>query len=441
MRPSQTAEVVFTVQFNGPGAHAVSAHREGDRLAADDVRPRVVFVPAPIRILVVNGASAADIAEDETGYLMAVLEPPEDSHLPGMGGLSPFDPREITPDVLADPDLDLGGFDLIVLANVANLPDHVVQRLEERVAAGASLIVTLGDRIGSTIEQSFYAKKLFRPDGSGLLPAEVTRRFAVTDRRDTYYRVADFDDEHPALSFFADDLYRPLFTAVPVYEFVAARPLDSARVLARLDDQASSPLFIERGYDQGRVFLWTTTIDNAWTRLPESPNTLVPFVHELMRYAGKRRAPARNVVPGSAVAVEVAAFPRSPELVRPDGSRRPLDGEALESADGRWRLPEIPAIDTERAGLYQVEIEGATSEPFAVRLKPEEGDLSRTTAAELKSLHAGLVPLERGATERAQDDDHPRRGEIWRWLALGALTALVCESLWGAWLGLKRRLA
>jgi hypothetical protein len=33
------------------------------------------------------------------------------------------------------------------------------------------------------------------------------------------------------------------------------------------------------------------------------------------------------------------------------------------------------------------------------------------------------------------------RGELWRWLALAALLAVVGESLWGAWLGHKRRLA
>ncbi|TDJ67970.1 MAG: hypothetical protein E2O39_13865 [Planctomycetota bacterium] len=431
-----TQEAVFTLQLDSPGAHALTARLEGDRLAADDQRAHVVFVPAPIRILVVNGASDPDIEDDETGYLMAVLEPPDDSHLPGLGGLSPFDPREITPSVLADPELDLTDYEVIVIANVSNVSDAVILRLEERVDAGATLIVTAGDHFGRTI-----AGKLFRADGTGLLPAEVTRPTPVAAAGDDYYRVASFEEDHPILSFFSEDLFRPLLTEVPIYRFMQTRPLPIARVIARLDDEAQSPLLIERTYGGGRVIFWTTTIDRAWTRLPESPNTLIPFVHELIRYAGRRRVPSRNVGPGTPVTIEVDdVFPRSPVLVSADGEQRPIDGAADEFRKNRWRLPTIPGRDTERAGLYRVELEGALPEPFAVQLDPGEGDLARLAPAAAAALHPAFVPLARGETERGGDDDQPRRGEIWRWLALGALLALTGESLWAGWLGHKRRI-
>ena len=137
-------EVVFSVQFAQTGPHALVASLDGDRLAVDDTRSHVVDVPAPIRALIVNGARATRIEEDETGLLMAVLEPPDDGNLPGAGGLSPFDPREITPELLGSPDVDLFAYDVILLANVASptFTDDVATRLEEAVAAGASLIVT-----------------------------------------------------------------------------------------------------------------------------------------------------------------------------------------------------------------------------------------------------------------------------------------------------------
>ncbi len=440
-------EAVFSVQFNETGSHSLEASLDGDRLAVDDTRSHVLSVPPPIRVAVVNGARATRIEEDETGLLMAVLEPPDDDNLPGVGGLSPFDPREITPALLGSPDIDLFAYDVIVLANVASptFTDDVSTRLEEAGAAGAAVIITAGDRFAALGELSAYNKKLFRADGSGLLPAELLRHDSVASRRDAYWRVADFDGEHPALAFFADDAYRSYLTEIPVYEFLAAEPLPEARVLARLDDEAGSPLLIERPYVDGRVFLWTTTIDIAWTWIPRAGATLVPLVHELVRYAGRRGSVERNLAPGASIRVEVAAFPRNPEVVRPDGSRRPVDGEPIELGSGaksRWRVPEIGGQDTRVAGLYRLELEGGRAESFAVQIDPDEGALERATPSEINALHPALIALEAGQKGADRDDAaNPRSGEIWRWLALAALIGLVLESLWGAWIGYRRRIA
>jgi hypothetical protein len=432
-------EAIFSLDVSDPGAHTLVASLEGDRLAIDDERSHVIVVPAPIRVLVVNGSRKTAIEDDETGFLMAILDPPDDSTLPGAGGLSPFDPREISPEILTDPDLDLADYEVLVLANVTSISEAAVLKLEERVAAGASLLVTVGDRVLESLET--YNNLLFQADGSGLLPAVFTRHIAVASRRDGYYRVQEFDQLHPALSFFADVRWKGLFTEAPVYQFLGTRPLDSALVVARLDDEARSPLLIERAYDRGRVFLWTSSIDKDWTFIPESPRTFVPLVHELVRYAGQRHSLNRNLAPGQAIALEAPVFPRTPELVRPDGSRRAVDGEATELGGGRWSLPLIPGDSTTSAGLYRVELEGAAPEAFAVQMASGEGDLQRMSVPELASIHPGLVFVERDASGGVEDSDNPRRGELWRLLALCTLFALVAESLWGAWLGYKRRVA
>lgn len=435
------AQVVFPLQFGSPGTHTLDVRLEGDALEIDNERPAVLEVPDPVRVLVVNGARMSDIEDDETGFVMAVLEPPGDDELPG--GSAPFDAREIGPEFLLDPDVDLASYPVVLMANVtgAFFGEAAVSALEEHVAAGATLILTLGDRVSGDGRLGFdYTEKLFRPDGTGLLPAELTRHVAVRSRTDAYYRVKEFDATHPVLEFFGDERWRMLLTEVPFYEFVASRPLEGSRVIARFDDEGASPLLVERPYDEGRVLLWTTTIDRQWTRFPESPRTLVPFVHELMRYAGRRRTQDRNLEPGEALSLEVAAFPRSPELVRPDQTRRPIEGEAVEVGRGRWRLPLLRSDDTRRTGLYRVEIEGSEDQAFAVQAPPLEGDLERLGAGELEGLHAALRyvdPKARGASGAA--DEVPDRGELWRRLALLALLALVGESLWGAWIGFRRR--
>ena len=85
------------------------------------------------------------------------------------------------------------------------LPARLVERIESRVAAGASLILTLGDRLADSSAIEGFNARLWRSDQTGLLPAKLFRKVEVKSRRDAYYRCSWFDEVHPALSFFADE--------------------------------------------------------------------------------------------------------------------------------------------------------------------------------------------------------------------------------------------
>lgn len=445
-RPSRTIEVpargraqaLFTVQLKTSGDHVLAARLDSDRLEVDDRRARVVRVPPPVRVLLVDGDPSFEVDRDETGYLALVLEPPGDGGSGPLGGRpAPFAVRSVLPGELRSGDLDLAEFDVIVLANVATLEAETATALEKRVAAGAALWITAGDGLAANAD--LWNRRLFRPDGSGLLPAELGGQRSVADPRRDWWRVAEFQVDHPSLAFFADERWRPLLTEVPIHSFLSARPLPDARVLARLDDDAASPLFVERAFDRGRVFLWLTSIDADWARVAESPRTLVPFVHELVRYAGTPPAPERNVDVGQPFAAELASFPRVRAVLRPDGTRRPLEGEPEALAPGLWRLP--PVLETDRAGLYEIELEGEVRLPFAVRFDAAESDLARLTPGELGELHPVLVAAgARPDRAAARDDGERAQGELWRLLAGLCLAALVAESLWAAWMGRRRAL-
>ena len=278
-------------------------------------------------------------------------------------------------------------------------------------------------------------------NGDCLLPAELGRKLEVPLRNEAHWRVASFDAEHPALSFFADERFKLLLTEAPVYAVLGTQPLAQARVLARLDDPGKSALLLERPYLRGRVILWTSTIDNAWTRIPDSPATLVPLVHELLRYGARAEAPRRNLAPGEPLQVEVTgAFPSKLVLVTPEGARHALDGDVVQTVGGPWKLPGIPGKDTERIGAYRIESEGASAIPFAVQLDAREGDLERLPSEEAQQLSAVFL-LPHGAAATIHDPSHSDRGELWRQIALACLACLCLESLWAAYLGRKRRVA
>lgn len=429
------AQALFQVAFRKAGDHVVGARLEGDRLPIDDARDEVVPVPPPIAVLLVDGSPGATLEEDAVGLLRSVLEPAAgDGADPEQ--FAPFDVRVVQADFLASPEFRTTRHDVVWIADVESLPAAAIDPLEKVVAQGAGLVIS----VGPAVNAASWNARAFAVDGTRLLPAELGEHVAVASRRESYHRVQTFDAQHPALAFFADERWKPLLTEVPVYEFLESRPLAQAQVLASFDDAHHSPALVERAYDRGRVLLLTTTISTRWTRLPESPRTLVPFVHELVRHAAGHETAPRNVAPGTPLSAEVDAFPRGLELVRPDGSRRALDGEAQDVGEGRrWRLPAVPGKDTERVGLYRVTAEGGPNVPFAVQFDALEGDLDRLTAAEIARWHAALVPID--ASARSGGDAgavRPERGELWRGLAIACLACLVFETLWAAFLGRRR---
>src|SRR6185503_15669957 len=127
------------------------------------------------------------IEEDETGFLRAVIEPARDDL--SLSSAAPFEPREIPPDELLAGDVDLSAFDVIWLANVESLPAAAVDKLEAAVATGKALIVSLGDRVDAQAANA----RLFRADGTGLLPASIEEHVAVRSRAESYFRVKSFD--------------------------------------------------------------------------------------------------------------------------------------------------------------------------------------------------------------------------------------------------------
>jgi hypothetical protein len=429
-----SAEAVFTAEIADSGHHALTASLEGDRLGVDDERSVVLYLPEPLVVLVVNGAPADRLEDDEVGFLLAVLEPPDDS----LGGqtVSPFSVRTIRPADLDSADSPIEEADVLILANVPAVTSAAAERIEQRVAAGAGLFITAGDRMG---DLAGWSENLRREDGTGLLPAELQRRVAAA-RRTTYYRVSSFDDAYPGLYYFTDEKRRPLLTEVPFYEFIASNPLEGARVLARFDDAAGSPLLVERPYGDGRVLLWTSSIDPAWNRVPDSGKTFVPLVLELLQNLRTRDEGERTVNVGDDVTVIVGDFPRDAALVRPSGGQQPIEGDAIERADQRWTLPRLSGALFDEAGVYEVRAQGVRAQPIAVQLDPRESDLARATPAEVEAIHPALVVVEATADGERNEAaaNQPRRGEIWRWLAMAALAFLVFESLLGAYIGRRR---
>ncbi len=426
-------ELSFQLSFAQAGEQLVEARLDGDALAIDDARAHVLLVPGPTRVLLVTGARDAQLERDPLGMLEAVLRPlQEDGTRDAAMSITPFATSVRSLVELNAQEIELADYDAIWIANAENLAPRTIERLEERVAAGAGLVLSLGERV----DIAGWNARLWRADGSGLLPARLRRVLAVPDRRAGYFRVARFDASHPALAFFDDELWRPLLTEVPIYSFVASELAPAARALAELDDEAASPLLVQRAYDRGQVLLWTSTIDPSWSRVADSPRTLVPLVHELVRAAGSARTRPRNVALGSALEADFESFPRELRALAPDGSERALALEPRALGPALWQLP--PFLGADRVGLWRIAAAGNATRAFAVQFDPEEGDLARLAPAELRALHPALRAHEARERDTALASVESG-GEWWRALAFAALACVLLDGLWAAWLGRRRR--
>ncbi|QDU84633.1 hypothetical protein Pla163_17440 [Planctomycetes bacterium Pla163] len=428
-----TASTTFTVRWQASGARRLTASIAADGLAVDDERSRVVEVAPPVRVLLVNGAPSDDSIEfDEVGLLAAVLAPPAEAGF-ALEGTAPFEPRIVLPAELEAGSVELASADVIWLANVSQVSTRTIDRLTDWVRAGGALVFSMGDAIAPAT----FGERLFSDDGTGLLPARLLGARAVSDRRREYYRVQSFDAAHPALRFFADERFRRLLVEVPIFEYVACVPLPNARVLIDLDD-GGAPLLVERDFGRGRTYLFTTSIDPAWTRLPQSPKTLVPLAHEWLRFAARRPLPPVNVEIGDTLVVETDGFPRQPVAILPDGRRREIDAEPVDIEGERWSLVVESAADV--PGIWSAEVAGEIVAHFAVGFDASEGDLVRYSGGELESVHPALIAGRSVGEDRAEAGaSQGASGELWRPLIALVLAFLVIESLYSAFIGSRRR--
>ena len=407
--------------------HSIEVVLESDSLSIDDRRAIVVFAPTTIGVLVINGDPRPTLADDEVAFLLAGMTPNLDG--PGTAA-APFDVTSLTADAfaiaMANDSLNLADFPVIWLANVENPSPDWVTKVEDHVASGATLVMSLGDRV--TAER--YNERL----GGGLLPVTLLERQAVASRRESFWTPRIEVPDHPALAFFADERFEVFFNEVPFFEFFGSTPREGSRVLSTLDDQGpgrpGSPLFVERSYGDGRSVLWTSTIDSAWNLFAESPASLIPLTHEIVFGAARPIGPSRNLAVGETLSADFDFFPESPTMIRPDGSSTGITSEAVAmDAGGReaWHLegaakPNLPGVWSLRTG-------SGTSDAYAVALAPGESNLERISAAELEGLHPALL-VAKMADEDASPSSQGRGGELWRGILMLVLACLVGEALW-----------
>jgi hypothetical protein len=401
----------------GPATLQVSL--PGDALGVDDARLAVVAVPRGARALVVDGDPSPTRLEDEAFFVEAALASPA----------SPVRPTLVDADALGRVRLD--DFDVVLLLNVATLGGSAAA-LRAFVERGGGLFVAAGD----LVDPDVYAREL-----GGLLPplhvvktveaagggAEAGGRRDARTPQDPRSRAARFDHvdfSHPALQVFTGEAREGLLGA-RTWRYLLVKPdrTRQDRVLAAYDDGA--PALVESRAGRGRVVLFTSTADRAWSDWAIRTSFL-PAVQRLAAWlagALDDRRPVPSLV-GAPRAVAEKEGRRVVAAVAPDGGERAR--EALARRGEGSPLVIVP----DRPGLWQVKVEdggGPRLDPalaFAAVADARESDTRRVGEAELLAWFGGADHASVAGERRPE-----RATPLWSVLLAAALVAFFLEGV------------
>ncbi len=414
--PGQTLSVPLYAALTHEGPARITARIGADELAVDNTRYAVAQVRRSVRVLLVDGETADKPFGSATDFLTAAISPRHAQR------------SDASVEITARSWLGLTGvhlseYDLIVLANVPDVPEEKVEALSEFVRRGGGLIVFVGDNVNADA----LNKRLAR-NGTALLPAELGMV-----NSDTSINAAGLplDPALPDEALVAPLASLPvdLLTECRFVKWMKVHPLPQSRVLLKLA-ASGDPILVESQCGRGKVLLFTSTADRKWNNMAINPlfPVLLQQATTFLTRVPAERALAVNeplVLPLPADMAGATA-----KVIDPAGQTHNVvaslhDGEV----SAQWE-------DTGLPGFYKV-LTGADPQgvALAINVDPAESDIHTLPTADLTAALVGTQAKVMGGSQSVLSAVQESRvgRELWYFLAIGALIAMLVEGLLARW--------
>ena len=364
------------------GANRVEvALAPGDDLAADDRRYLAIERPEPRKVLLVS----ADAEGQGRGVLFVR------SAIETLTTLSLT--ADVRASVLGDP--SLSSYSFVVVTDVGVLDAAQTAALQDYVEDGGRALLATGPRSAGLATLPITGEPL---RGNPLMGGAGVAS------------IGDVDATHPALRG-VDELRAARFT-----RYVTVEPAPEDRVLMRLAD--ATPLLFERAVGDGRVLVFTSSLDREWNDLAVQ-TAFVPLMagiaNELLGGAGF----TSEADLGSTLAVRALGLSGG-QIFDPRGE--PALGLGAGSDD----------VVLDQVGFYEV-VGGGVTEVVAVNFDPRESDLTSIDAATLDRWRGLGVRADDQAQTAASGTEETVPSSLGPWLVLLLLALVVMESAVGNW--------
>ncbi|MCE3241391.1 MAG: hypothetical protein K0Q83_1898 [Deltaproteobacteria bacterium] len=385
--PRGDATVTLQTRLSQAGSHAGQLTIKKDGLAGNASLHFGVHAQDQLRVLVVDGDPQTSLVQSETFFLTRALNPA------GESDSSQYLPTVIIPEGLSGAALD--AYQVIVLCNVATLPDAFVAKLQNYLRGGGGLLIFGGDRLQADHYNAKLAQILQTPIREKKQGLEASGE-----------KIGKLELTHPALQSLSDNLLQESIKSARVwgYSRVSASGKSVLMSLANGD-----PLLIEHKVGSGRVMFITTTADRDWSDLPVK-TAYLPMIHSLTNYlaGGKRGLLDGGISVGD---VKELSLPpgyvgKTIRITKPN--KQPAQvvmSAAQDRASGSFE-------DNDISGIYQLALTGGNQESGTPRLyavNPPflesrlEEISERELQAKLSPVRADVVPIEtlrQGGTRR-----------------------------------------
>jgi hypothetical protein len=388
---ARDAKVIEFTGFNlTEGANRCAIEIAANDFAADNKFYFTIRREVPAKALIVESAGRG---RSDSFYLQSALALNEDLpftfNLKTAGAVDPS---------------GLSEYGLVILNDAGPLSTSLGESINRFVETGGQLIISTGPHTD--------------PDGfNGALqriePASLRESVQIKPGESVAFTDIKFD--HPIFEVFREG---GRLGAARAFGYFRSELRPQATVLARFED--GSAALIEGPAGKGRVLMFTSSLGPAWNDLSLTP-LYVPFVHQMVRYAGSREEGAWYGL-GQTFRVVKDTGGSPPAVDTPGGNR--LTENRL--------TPEGDLLVTGRQpGFYRLRY--STGPGFAaVDVAGEEGDFTKLDfAAFMNGVTGGSGSAEqREANRRLSSEEIEARQRVWWPLLFVALLVLIMESWW-----------
>jgi hypothetical protein len=400
VEPNSSASVTFA-PFTPAAKNTRGTVRIGaDKLPLDNQFNFTVSPKEPLRIIIAERPGAP---RDVSLYLSRAL---------ALGESPPFDISTKSIDAISTDDLQRTS---VVILNDAPVAQLTAERLGAFVARGGGLLEALGSHATWPVATGVA-------DVLAAVPGQPIDRTSGQAAR------------LGALEY-GNKIFEPFraprsgdFSGARFYSYRAVTPAKDGQIIARFDDGAAA--LVERRVGNGRVLVWTSSLDLQGNDLPLKA-VFLPFVHRMVTtLASYTERPSWLTVgdvlePGRTAPVPGAPRQIQPRVVlTPSGERVTLDGEG----------PDV--LELTEQGFYEVRAQGRDAAPpmtVASNIDLSESDLTPMDPEELTAGVMGRVggAVTAGTNVVATDQEQERNQRVWWYLLFAGVIILGLETLVG----------
>ena len=373
-KDSSDASLSMNINLKPELIHTGWVEIDADALTVDNRYYFTMQSMQSIKVHCVNGERKRSNIEDETFFLSRALRDVGDDGVP-----INYTESNTFPSAAA-----LQRIDVLFLTNVEQLSSAETERLSLYLNSGGGLVLTLGDQVDSNL----YQQQLGGSD-KPILPCTIMQAVGDPIGKEQFNVIANVDYRHPIFVPFKNPNHGD-FGKGRFYRYFQTVPTSEATVIATYDD--GNPAVIEKIYGNGRVILFTSTIDREWNDLPIH-GVYLPFLHEIIKYVALKKA---GKIPEYRVG----------DSVEYNGNQDNAGKEVAifnpDQKELRTRLNEKGNLfyeNTEKPGIYSIHLSGEPTHYFVINVDPTESDLTPRDSEELTSMLVGSTATDRTPEE------------------------------------------